>query len=356
MLAILSLPWVLAAVLGIAQASPTNVVDVDLPEAAKPAAPTKTFILTQEDVDAYYEENSITGVVGMNGMDDISLSDLNDAPVYNITCPDKWQVYYYNWWPLLNTMCRTITKMGGAWTDGPWTGVFGGNQAKIDRARKVTFDWVQTGEDCQGSCVQVFSTLRNAGSCRGDEFWMHEKINMNYEGCGIAKFEYQYQQQGVLENGRGECWNTKDYRPTYLPVKAIVKDFCEQSIKTIRQRGADQFVKDVSRGKDGHYFTSYNRQVNDALNNTKLYDVGMIHFWIKPRNNTIACPAGKTVQDIIEDKVDGLNEAMCQQRILSIENMDCGAPLGKSDGGRLFADCFEWGVEASGYNGIDILD
>lgn len=152
---------------------------------------------------------------------------------------------------------------------------------------------------------------------------MKEKISMNYEGCGIAKFEYQYQQQAILENGRGECWNTKDYRPTYLPVKAIVKDFCEQSIKVIRQQGADQFVKDVSRGKDGLYFTSYNRQVDDALNRTRLYDVGMIHFWIKPRNNTIACPAGKTVQDIIEDKVDGLNEALCQQRILSIENMDC---------------------------------
>ncbi|KAK1689623.1 hypothetical protein BDP55DRAFT_628926 [Colletotrichum godetiae] len=353
MLTIVSLLWAFATVFGIALASPTNVVEVDLPKTAKPAAPIKTYTFTQEDIDAYVEKN---GGAGMLGMNELTLSDLNDPPVYNITCPDKWQVYYYNWWPLLNKMCGTIDNMGGGWADGPWTGVFGGNQGRIDRARKVTFDWVDTGGNCEGSCVQVFSILRNAGPCRGEEFWMKEKISMNYQGCGIAKFTYLYQEQPVLEHGRGECWNAKDERPTYLPTNAIVKDFCDNTIATIRGKGAAQFVKDVYElGKDGHYFTSYNRQVDDPRNRTRLYDVGMIHFWIKPKNDTIACPVGKTVQSIVEDETSGLTPQLCQQRILAIQNMNCGAPLGKSEGGRLWADCFEWGIEPSGYNGIEIM-
>ncbi|OHE92553.1 hypothetical protein CORC01_12132 [Colletotrichum orchidophilum] len=342
----MSLLWAFATLSSIVQSSPTN---VDVPNAPKPAAPITTHIFTMQDIEAYYKKNN---AVDMTVPNELTLSELENPPNYNITCPDRWNVYYYNWWPILNMMCD---RAGSSLDTESWAGTYAGSETRIDRARSVTLKWTKTGDNCKGNCIQAFSTLRNDGPCRGLEFWMKEKIYMDYEGCGKASFIYQYQDQPALENGKGECWNSKDWRPTYLPLRPIVAEFCLHAVSRIRERGAVNFVDDVvEAGQDGFYWTSYDRQVDNPYETGKLYDTGMLHFWAKPILNPLSCPKGKSAQAIIEDEENGLNEAMCIKHILSIENMDCGAPLGKSAGGRVWADCFEWGIEASGYDGIKV--
>ncbi|TKW51405.1 hypothetical protein CTA1_4380 [Colletotrichum tanaceti] len=281
---------------------------------------------------------------------DLTLSMVDNTAKLSLWCPkDNW-VYYYNWGPLVDLVCdRYGNSLKASFSASIPESVY-----LVDRAKSVTLGWVPLkGGNCSGTCKQVFNAMRNAEDCKDEEFWMKEMINMTYEGCGEASWKYQYQQTPPLKHGSGLCWREKDRPKTYEPKANVFERFCHDAVINIRQKGGWGFMD--ARARIGYYWTDYNRRVARAGNSSSYFDVGMVHIWIKAPQNVLPCPTkGRYGDHMIEDEKNGLTHELCVKHLNTLQNMDCGQPLGTSQGGRYWADCFEWGIEASGYNALQI--
>ncbi|KZL81540.1 abscisic acid aba receptor [Colletotrichum incanum] len=253
-------------------------------------------------------------------------------------------------------------------------------QGRIDDAigRAREFLWAQAQVPGPAREVNLFYGVLGTVLCwragtrrKAEEFWMKEMINLTYDGCGVASWKYQYQPVTPLKHGSGLCWLEKDEVKTYEPKDNVFERFCYEAIYEIRKKGSMRFMDATER--IGYYWTDYNRKVAYSTNTSKYFDIGMVHVWIKAPQNITPCPTkGRYGDHMIEDEKNGLTEELCVKHLTTLQNMDCkslsgeveggmaaddglslptGAqPLGTSQGGRYWADCFEWGIEASGYN------
>ncbi|KAK1991305.1 hypothetical protein LX36DRAFT_704771 [Colletotrichum falcatum] len=301
-------------------------------------------------VQAYSVEEIVARSQMSDGADLQTVSDLTlstaDKPTWSLWCPNDNWVYYYNWTPLVNFICE---QYGDSLENG-FNALIPESNYLVDRAKSVNLGWSPVkGGSCKGTCKQVFNTMRTAGACKAEEFWMKEMINLTYDGCGTASWKYKYQDVAPLKHGSGLCWVEKDEVKTFEPKEGVFDRFCYEALYDIRTKGSMRFMDATER--IGYYWTDYNRQVAYPSNASRYYDVGMVHIWVKAPQNVTPCPTkGRYGDHMIEDEENGLTQELCVKHLTTLQNMDCAQPMGTSQGGRYWADCFEWGIEASGYN------
>ncbi|GKT63062.1 hypothetical protein ColTof4_05345 [Colletotrichum tofieldiae] len=290
--------------------------------------------------------SDMSEAANLQSMGDLTLLTADDKLTWSLWCPNDNWVYYYNWGPLVNYICD---QYGDSLEHG-FNALIPESHYLVDRAKSVTLRWSPVkGGTCQGTCKQVFNTMRSSGGCKAEEFWMKEMINLTYDGCGVASWKYQYQSVTPLKHGSGLCWLEKDEVKTYEPKDNVFERFCYEAVYEIRKKGSMRFMDATER--IGYYWTDYNRKVAYPTNTSKYFDIGMVHIWIKAPQNITPCPTqGRYGDHMIEDEKNGLTEELCMKHLTTLQNMDCAQPLGTSQGGRYWADCFEWGIEASGYN------
>ncbi|TQN68640.1 hypothetical protein CSHISOI_06870 [Colletotrichum shisoi] len=344
MKAVLNIILASAFLSAIVQASPAvaNVASIPVVEvdAVDYASSTVDIAVRGEKSDA----------ANLQGTQDLTLSMVDDKAKLSLWCPDDNWVYYYNWGPLVDMVCDKFDNSLKA----SFSALIPESYYLVDRAKSVTLGWEPSlGGNCKGTCKQVFNAMRSMKSCKAEEFWMKEMINMTYEGCGVASWKYQYQPTPPLKHGSGLCWAEKDEVKTYEPKANVFERFCYEAVFELRQKGGWEFMNEQAR--IGYYWTDYNRKVAHSGNSSQYFDRGMVHVWIKAPQNIIPCPTkGRYGDHMIDDEKNGLTEELCVKHLNTLQNMDCGQPLGTSQGGRYWADCFEWGIEASGYNALKI--
>ncbi|KAK1955806.1 hypothetical protein LY78DRAFT_593340 [Colletotrichum sublineola] len=322
------------------QSSPTAANILHAPDGEVDVA---AYASTVEEIVA---RSQMSGAANLQIVNDLTLSTADDKPTWSLWCPNDNWVYYYNWTPLVNYICE---QYGDSLENG-FNALIPESNYMVDRAKSVTLGWSPVkGGSCKGTCKQVFNTMRTSSGCKAEEFWMKEMINLTYDGCGTASWKYQYQDVVPLKHDSGLCWLEKDEVKTFEPKEGVFERFCYEALYDIRTKGSMRFMDATQR--IGYYWTDYNRRVGYPSNSSRYYDVGMVHVWIKAPQNVTPCPTkGRYGDHMIEDEENGLTEELCVKHLTTLQNMDCAQPMGTSQGGRYWADCFEWGIEASGYN------
>ncbi|KAH0429467.1 hypothetical protein CcaCcLH18_08387 [Colletotrichum camelliae] len=262
-------------------------------------------------------------------LDSIASSTAKAANKFKVECKAPYWSYYYNWWPTVNEMCaftnNTLDKGGfiGQWQRG---------EAIVGESRNVTLEWQpkNDGKDCQETCTSAFNRFVTEPSCHEEGFWMNEKGHLIIDGCGVATYNLEFDNGApALEHGKSLCWN-EPVPPSYKPNKDVTRRFCEGAVRYVLDKD-NKFGQDQT--KVGYYWTDYNRQIWAPNSKSTVYDVGKV-----------------------DDEIANMTVDQCVSNMDWAENQACGAPPGVSYGGRYWADCFEWGMKASGYDAIKKTD
>ncbi|KAF6807377.1 hypothetical protein CMUS01_14141 [Colletotrichum musicola] len=268
----------------------------------------------------------------------------NDEARFAVKCDQRGWTYLYSWWPLMNEVCEEV----GDRTSGDWLGTYPASHPYVGENKQVVFGWNISGppDKCKYTCRQVFTALHNHAPCLAEKFWMKEQAELMYEGCGMAWYNVEYTLGPMPDHGTLLCWDQPSV-PSYKPDPLAVQRFCSDAIFSIRKAG-NEFLSLYERV--GFFWTDYSRQVSRPEAPNTYFDTGFVHFWVKPTQYRNVCGPGENILGQLENlSVEG-----CVKHMESIEKQQntCAAPSQSSLGGRLWANCFEWGIKASGYDGI----
>ncbi|KAL0938501.1 uncharacterized protein CTRU02_205111 [Colletotrichum truncatum] len=309
--------------------------DATVPLATDPLAPIPEVQYIEFPVD----RAPITDIT--DGSTEMALSVSDDEDPYTVSCTYGLWTYYYNWIPAVTSLCRDIKDSLEKGFRASWVN----SDILIGEAKNFSLNWAKTGNNCKQTCQQVFNRLHTDPACRGEGFWIMEKGKITVKGCGEGNYHVNYDLEApMLDHGTGLCWNTP-VPPTYEPKSDVTRRFCVDAIEHVLRKG-EEFTYPGER--TGYYWTDYNREVGQPGKETVYYDVGFVHYWIKGTRMANVCRPGKEVADAVKE----VNVEQCVRHITAAEKQACGAPTKKTFGGRIWADCFEWGVKASGYDGI----
>ncbi|TEA19683.1 hypothetical protein C8034_v009001 [Colletotrichum sidae] len=320
------------------------------PTLASPAKP-----MAHSDIEIHFLEDDGRSIdnllpsIAKRSPDDIASGAPPLVPdaQYSTDCTSTdTMVYFYTWWEVMSAFCDKfndrldfgIRELSGIWSE---------NLPGAGEAKEVRIHWSSRGDKCDHSCRQVFTRLFTAGGCRGLNFWMKQTAKLTYDGCGEVTYRYNLPAPAHVQRGTGLCWTDSKSAP-YKPDDHVVEEFCDNALQYITKDGSG-FTKNKN-DIPGYYWTSYGERTADISDYNQTYDVGFVHFWIRPQwDNKDACPSEKQDVDamIAEFSID-----QCKEWYRKMHALPCGAPTGLSTGGRLYGDCFEWGSKGHGYYGL----
>ncbi|KAF6806693.1 hypothetical protein CSOJ01_08677 [Colletotrichum sojae] len=266
-----------------------------------------------------------------NGVSVASQSEVevssDDEARFAIKCDQRGWTYLYSWWPYV--------------LSSPFLALAPAQETlSLFPLCHDAFHLFKTRKSPDANASQTLL------SGLAENFWMKEHAELMYEGCGMAWYNVEYTLGPMPDHGTLLCWDQPSV-PSYKPDPLAVQRFCSDAIFSIRKAG-NEFLSLYERV--GFFWTDYSRQVSRPEAPNTYFDTGFVHFWVKPTQYRNVCGPGENILGQLENlSVEG-----CVKHMESIEKQQntCAAPSQSSLGGRLWANCFEWGIKASGYDGI----